>query len=249
MGAVHKDRTHPDKDTVIDPRPVYHGTMANGDEASHLHTASMRYMKDAGILHIGEITDHHTAYIRPDDRLVPHARTIAQFDKVAQKISRDVIRGTEWTCRIVKVDPDLVYLNAGRLTGLQPGDKLNVYARGREIIDPITKRSLGFGLGGLKGTPGTSGPASRVTGPSRYSNASWAMMARAFSTAAPTTKALMLLTPDNVAALFRSSWISSSIRAVIRGSAVAISFPLCDILAHYSIFEFFRLRHRSTPAG
>ncbi len=77
--------------------------------------------------------------------------TISQFDKVAKKISKDVVRGTEWSCRIVKVEDGHVYLNAGRLTGLQPGDKLNVYSRGKEIIDPITKHSLGFGLGSLKG--------------------------------------------------------------------------------------------------
>ncbi len=78
--------------------------------------------------------------------------TISQFDKVAKKISEDVVRGTEWSCRIVKVEDGYVYLNAGRLTGLQPGDKLNVYSRGREIIDPITRHSLGYGLGSLKGT-------------------------------------------------------------------------------------------------
>ncbi len=78
--------------------------------------------------------------------------TVAQFQKVARKISKDVVRGTEWSCRIVKIDGDHVYLNSGRLTGLQPGDKLTVYGRGKEIIDPITKRSLGFGLGELKGT-------------------------------------------------------------------------------------------------
>ncbi len=78
--------------------------------------------------------------------------TVSQFDRVAKKISKDVVRGTEWSCRIVKVEDGHVYLNAGRLTGLQPGDKLNVYSRGKEIIDPITKHSLGFGLGSLKGT-------------------------------------------------------------------------------------------------
>ncbi len=78
--------------------------------------------------------------------------TISQFDKVAKKISKDIVRGTEWSCRIVKVEDGHVYLNSGRLTGLQPGDKLNVYSRGKEIIDPITRHSLGYGLGSLKGT-------------------------------------------------------------------------------------------------
>ncbi len=78
--------------------------------------------------------------------------TVDTFDQVAPKISEDVVRGTEWSCRIIKTDqPGFVYLNAGRLTGLRPGDRLVVYARGQEIIDPITKRSLGYAPGKEKG--------------------------------------------------------------------------------------------------
>ena len=77
--------------------------------------------------------------------------TIDDFDKVAKKISADVVRATEWSCRIIKIEDQMVYLNAGRLTGLQPGDKLRAYRRGREIIDPITKRSLGYGPGKITG--------------------------------------------------------------------------------------------------
>ncbi len=77
--------------------------------------------------------------------------SIEDFDKVAKKISADVVRATDWSCRIIKIEDDRVYLNAGRLTGLQPGDKLRAYRRGKEIIDPITKRSLGFGPGKVTG--------------------------------------------------------------------------------------------------
>ncbi len=77
--------------------------------------------------------------------------TIEDFDKVAKKISDDVVRATDWSCRIIKIEESVVYLNAGRLTGLQPGDKLRAYRKGKEIIDPITKRSLGFGPGKVTG--------------------------------------------------------------------------------------------------
>ncbi len=77
--------------------------------------------------------------------------TVDQFDTVAKKISEDVIRGTAWSCRIVKVAADGIYLNAGRLTGLQPGDRLKVFGLGQEIIDPITGHSLGFAPGPFKG--------------------------------------------------------------------------------------------------
>ena len=77
--------------------------------------------------------------------------TIDQFDDVAKKISKDVVRGTEWSCRIVKVEDGKIYLNAGRLTGLRPGDRLKVWGRGKEIKDPLTGRVLGFGPGPFKG--------------------------------------------------------------------------------------------------
>jgi predicted small secreted protein len=79
--------------------------------------------------------------------------TIDEFDNVAVKISKDVVRGTDWSCRIINVEDDgkAVILNSGRLTGLQPGDRLRVYGLGKEIIDSITKRSLGYGPGKFKG--------------------------------------------------------------------------------------------------
>ena len=73
--------------------------------------------------------------------------TIDKFDQVAKKISADVVRATDWSCRIIKLEDGIAYLNAGRLTGLQPGDKLQSFMRGKEIIDPITRRSLGYGPG------------------------------------------------------------------------------------------------------
>ena len=77
--------------------------------------------------------------------------SVDDFSRVAPKISEDIVRATEWSCRIIKADDGYVYLNAGRLTGLRPGDKLVVYARGKEFVDPVTGRSLGFAPGELKG--------------------------------------------------------------------------------------------------
>jgi hypothetical protein len=76
---------------------------------------------------------------------------VKEFDSVAAKISDDVVRATEWSCRIVKIEGGKVFLNAGRLTGLQPGDRLRVFGRGKEVTDPITGRSLGFATGDMKG--------------------------------------------------------------------------------------------------
>ncbi len=77
--------------------------------------------------------------------------TIDDFNKIAPKISADIVRATQWSCRIVKVDGSKVYLNAGRLSGIRPKDVFFVYGKGKDIIDPITKQFLGYAPGPLKG--------------------------------------------------------------------------------------------------
>jgi curli biogenesis system outer membrane secretion channel CsgG len=51
---------------------------------------------------------------------------------------------TEWSGRVAQVEGNVLYVNAGRETGLEVGDVLNVYRPGKEIKDPSTGLSLGF---------------------------------------------------------------------------------------------------------
>ncbi len=62
------------------------------------------------------------------------------------------IRMIDWSARVIKVEKNRVLINAGRLTGLQTGQNLRVYAKGTEIKDPTTKLPLGQAQGALKGT-------------------------------------------------------------------------------------------------
>ena len=57
----------------------------------------------------------------------------------------------EWSGKIAKVDGRLVYINAGRRTGLKVGDVLTVMEKGEVIIDPDTGVALGEAPGGKKG--------------------------------------------------------------------------------------------------
>ncbi|RLB68761.1 MAG: hypothetical protein DRH04_06445 [Deltaproteobacteria bacterium] len=57
----------------------------------------------------------------------------------------------DWYSRLVKVDKGRIFVNAGRLSGLQIGQKLRVYAKGSDVVDPATKMSLGKAQGVLKG--------------------------------------------------------------------------------------------------
>ncbi|MEA3240844.1 MAG: hypothetical protein U9P37_04620 [Pseudomonadota bacterium] len=57
----------------------------------------------------------------------------------------------DWYSRLIKVDKGRLFVNAGRLSGLQIGQKLRVYAKGSDVVDPATKMSLGKAQGVMKG--------------------------------------------------------------------------------------------------
>src|SRR3954469_13625384 len=48
-----------------------------------------------------------------------------------------------WSCRVAAVDEGTVYVNAGQESGLQVGQKLNVFSQGKEIKDPTTGLVIG----------------------------------------------------------------------------------------------------------
>ena len=62
------------------------------------------------------------------------------------------VRMIDWSARVIKAESKRVLINAGRLSGLQAGQNLRVYAKGSEIKDPNSQLSLGQAQGALKGT-------------------------------------------------------------------------------------------------
>ena len=66
-----------------------------------------------------------------------------------------VIRSVEklsWEGRVAMVSGERVFVNAGRLSGLQVGDILKVTEEGQDVYDPETGRFIGMAPGRLKGT-------------------------------------------------------------------------------------------------
>ncbi len=57
-----------------------------------------------------------------------------------------------WEGRIATVNGDRIFLNVGRISGLQVGDLLKVTEEGDEIFDPQTGNFIGKSPGRLKGT-------------------------------------------------------------------------------------------------
>ncbi len=49
----------------------------------------------------------------------------------------------KWNGRVAQVDGNNLYINAGQKSGLNVGEKLDVFSPGKEIIDPVTKQKLG----------------------------------------------------------------------------------------------------------
>jgi hypothetical protein len=58
----------------------------------------------------------------------------------------------EWSSTVARVEDGKVFINAGRLTGLRVGNILDVYEPGQEVINPVTKFSLGWTTGERKGS-------------------------------------------------------------------------------------------------
>ncbi len=71
------------------------------------------------------------------------------------KVIPDVVRGVEkmaWQGMIARLIGNKIYLNAGKNSGLVPGDILKVLTQGEDIYDPKSGAYLGRTPGQLKGT-------------------------------------------------------------------------------------------------
>ncbi len=67
----------------------------------------------------------------------------------------NVVRSVEklgWEGRVAMVSGERVFVNAGRLSGLQVGDILKITEEGNDVYDPETGRFIGTAPGRLKGT-------------------------------------------------------------------------------------------------
>lgn len=57
-----------------------------------------------------------------------------------------------WEGRIAMIQGERIYVNAGQISGLKPGDLLRVTEQGQDIYDPDTGAFIGRAPGRLKGT-------------------------------------------------------------------------------------------------
>ena len=91
---------------------------------------------------------------REKGELSPEKAKIKAIDLAIEMIAEDLLRtvlSLDWYARIASIDAEKVYINAGRLSGLEKGKILEVYTAGEKIFDSKTKAPLGTRKGALKG--------------------------------------------------------------------------------------------------
>ncbi|HMN68291.1 MAG TPA: hypothetical protein PKC28_07100 [Bdellovibrionales bacterium] len=91
-----------------------------------------------------------TANLAEDPELVK-----AAIRKAFVSAIPNVVRSVEklsWEGRVAMINGERVFINAGRLSGLQVGDVLKVTDEGDDVYDPETGRFIGTAPGRLKGT-------------------------------------------------------------------------------------------------
>lgn len=104
---------------------------------------------EATTTRVGERGDI-TAQLAEDPELVK-----AAVRKAFQSSIPNILKAVEklsWEGRVAMVNGERVYINAGRLSGLQVGDVLKITEEGEDVYDPDTGRFIGTAPGRLKGT-------------------------------------------------------------------------------------------------
>ncbi len=104
---------------------------------------------DATSTRVGERGDG-TAALNEDPELIRAAIRKAFLGAIP-----NIVRAMEklsWEGRVAMVAGERIFVNAGRLSGLQVGDILKITDEGDDVYDPETGRFIGTAPGRLKGT-------------------------------------------------------------------------------------------------
>lgn len=93
----------------------------------------------------------NTDRLLTEDPSLTRNAVIQAFRQITVEVARSVEK-LSWEGRVAMIQGERVYVNAGRLSGIQIGDILKVTEEGKEIYDPETGRFIGVAPGRMKGT-------------------------------------------------------------------------------------------------
>ncbi len=112
------------------------------------------YNTDTGAL-LRTLSGRNPVYLsREKGEMSPEKAKVRAIDLAIELIAEDVLRpilALDWHARVGSLEQDKVFLTAGRLSGLEKGDVLEVYTPGQEIFDAKTQKPLGTTKGELRG--------------------------------------------------------------------------------------------------
>lgn len=106
----------------------------------------------------GNVTDDNLKFYKEetDENLVYRQDLLRYSVKVAARkfVPRVSKIGSrlDWMGRVAKIIGTRIYINAGRVSGIQLGDILKVITEGQEIYDPESGAMIGMSQGEVKGT-------------------------------------------------------------------------------------------------
>lgn len=93
----------------------------------------------------------YTDRVLTDDPGLIRGSVVKAFRVSIPSVAQSVEKLT-WEGRVALLQGERVFINAGRLSGIQIGDILKVTEEGKEIFDPETGRYIGMAPGRMKGT-------------------------------------------------------------------------------------------------
>jgi hypothetical protein len=112
------------------------------------------YNTDTGIV-MKQLSGRNPVFLsREKGDLSSEKAKIRAVDLSIEIIADDLLKGIlslDWHARIASIEKDKIYINAGRLSGLEKGGTIEVYSPGEEVIDPKTNMPLGKTKGSYKG--------------------------------------------------------------------------------------------------
>ncbi len=151
-GDVAQPRAMRDLDELHGIQAVVQGSLFDSPAVSNKKISFTVYNAETGLI-LRQLTGSAAFLTRGQDATSNAERNKA-IDLGIEPIAQDVVKpilSLDWHARVASTEQGKIFINAGRLSGLEKGDILEVYASGGEVMDAATKTPLGKMKGDYRG--------------------------------------------------------------------------------------------------
>jgi len=151
-GDVAQPRAMRDLDELHGIQAVVQGALVDAPAISSKKISFTVYNAETGLI-LRQLTGNAAFLTRGQDA-TSNAERDKAIDLGIEPIAQDVVKpilSLDWHARVASTEQGKIFINAGRLSGLEKGDALEVYASGGEIMDAATKTPLGKMKGDYRG--------------------------------------------------------------------------------------------------